>query len=595
MLNVISTLLKSGKRISLENPELQFDKRGLLVDWLANADSELIHVNKEIQMDLLFNRALPDFRPYLLSLMSHQTSWSTLHQTVDLLMEGFNSNYDPSSVLDFVDTMTRNPKLWQGRDKAVPKHEQIEYIVTFNERQIKTFIDYILAEDDQEKMCQRVKLLLQCIVCKSEHLNAMVVYALEKKNPSSKKFLQQLYLNIPPLKFLMPHIDGVYDADVQSATGCVGDKFAYYIITTITCLTNPRDFQQMSAEMELIVRKLAASHPVLMLRQLSLLATLLQGRAHMDLHVLRAEYHFHLFHQVIGILELLQPLVFDDSYKSGLQSALDCYFALLRNHGNVKETYTLIYRFMELLQAYIGANSKTAVLFIQNYYELLNDLAHQHYDLQSLQLLVQGLSMLKTRQSTAVAAIKFEPEEPSQGTSKDIKPIINRPNDQATVVVMMSPYIKNEILPQHWLELSHALRSRDIEDISIPLLEVEALTVKRPNLLEDVFDEIIRFLTHPSGSVRQTAHGLVTRWLKQSPGKFSTNSTALTSFVQCLYHEDLAVVQTALDKATDYVLCLQEYAPQIMMTMFNLGIRCKINTYTSIRRCVLALKKQHAC
>ncbi|XP_058814949.1 integrator complex subunit 1 [Topomyia yanbarensis] len=588
-INVISTLLKE---IKMENAESQFDKRGMLVDWLAEADSELIGINKELQMDLLFNRSLPEFRPYLLSLLSHQASWETLYQTIEILMESFNPSFDPSSVLDFIDAMTRNPKLWQGRDKAVPKHEQIEYILTLKENQIKTFIDYILAEAVQQRMCQRVKLLLQCIDKKFEYLSSMVEYADAKNDPSSKKFLQQLYLNIPPMKFMMPHIHGVYDADVRHATGCVGDKFAYYILTTITNLSNPRDFQQMSAEMELIVRKLSASHPVLLLRQLSVLATMLQGRAHMDLQVLRAEYHFHLFHQVIGILELLQPLVFNDCYQVGLQNALDCYFALLRNHGNVKETYTLIYRFMELLQAYISSNPKTAIEYVQKHSDLLNDLAQQHYDLQSLQQLVQGLSMLKQR---TTKAIKTEPEEPIPGTSKDSFSDDIKPSQQTTAAVMMSPYIKSEVLPQHWPELTHALRSRDIEDISLPLLEVDALTVKRPALLEDIFDEIIRFLTHSSGSVRQTAHGLVTRWLKQNPGNSSTNSTALTAFVQCLYHEDVAVVQTALDKATEYTLCLQEYAPQILKTMFNLGIGNKINTYNAIRRCVQALKKQHAC
>ncbi|XP_019564410.2 integrator complex subunit 1 [Aedes albopictus] len=598
MINVISTLLKSGHEIKMEIAELQFDKRGLLVDWLAEADSELVHVNKEIQMDMLFNRSLGEFRPYLLSLMSHQASWSTLHETVDLVMEKYNGAYDPCSVLDFINALTRNPKLWQGRDKAVPKHEQIEYIVTLSGKQIKTFIDYILAESNPEKMCDRVKLLLQCVDCKFDYLEEMVEYAVGKKHPSSKMFLQQLYLNIPPMKFLMPHVDNVYDADVRNATGCVGDKFTYYILTTIACLTVPRDFQQMSAEMELIVRKLAASHPVLLLRQMSVLATLLQGRAHMDLSVLRAEYHFHLFHQVMGILELLQPLVFEDSYKTGLQNALDCYFALLRNHGSVKETYTLIYRFMEFLHAYIGANPKMAISFIQNYSDLLNDLAHQHYDLQSLQQLVQGLSMFKQRTPTAPAAIKSEPEEPTPGTSKCVKPTTVANLDsaqQATAAIMMSTYVKNEVLPQHWQELTHAIRSREIDDISTPLQEVDALTVKRPNLLEEVFDEIIRYLTHSSGSIRQTAHSLVTRWLKQNPGNFATNSTALTAFVQCLYHEDVAVVQSALDKTTEYALCLQEYAPQILMTMFNLGITNKINTYTTIRRCVQAIKKQHAC
>ncbi|XP_055613297.1 integrator complex subunit 1 [Uranotaenia lowii] len=593
-INVISTLLTSNVDVKSEHSDMQYDNRGMLVDWLASADSELVHVNKDLQMGLLFRRGVSDYRPYLLSLMSNETSWATLHQTVEMLMDRYNENYEPSSVLDFVETITKNPKLWQGRDKGVPKHEQTEYIVVLSEPQVKTFIDYILAEADQEKISQRVKLLLQCTDGHLDYLKAMVEYADGSNHASAKNFLQQLYLNCPPMKFLMPHIKSVYDADVRAATGCVGDKFAYFILTTIACLNNARDVEnhrQTSAEMELIVRKLAASHPILLLRQLSVLSTLLQGRAHMDLSVLRAEYHFHLFHQVMGIMELLQPLIFNDSYQSGLQNALDCYFALLKNHGSVKETYTLIYRFMEFLQAYIGANPNTAVCFIQKHSDLLNDLAQQHFDLQSLQQLVQGLSMFKQQ---SLPAIESHLNEPMPGPSKerDLKPVVAQ---QSTVAVMMPPYVKNEIIPSHWPELVHALRSREIEDISLPLNEVDNLTVKRPALLEEIFDEIIRFVIHPSATVRATAHALVARWLKQNPGNFSTNSTALTAFVQCLYHEDVAIVQSALDKTTEYTLCLQEYAPQIMVTVFNLGISSKIDTYTALRRCVQAIKKQHAC
>uniref|UniRef100_A0A182JIG1 Uncharacterized protein n=1 Tax=Anopheles atroparvus TaxID=41427 RepID=A0A182JIG1_ANOAO len=523
---------------------LEGDKCGLLVDWVADADSELIRINKEQQMELLFSKSLSDSRPYLLSLLSHQASWATLHQTVDLLMGSFNASYDPSSVLDFIDTLTRNPRLWQGRDKAVPKHEQVEYIVTLTEGQSCTFIDYILAEDAVvegsgrglvRRLSQRVKLLLQCLPGKFGHLAGMVAYieGRHRGAPSAKKFLQQLYLNLPPMKFLLPSVGpAIYEADVHGVPGgSLADKFTYFIITTITALNNPRDFQTMSAEMELIVRKLAASHPTLLLRQLSVLASLMQGRAHMDLHVLRSEYHFHLFHQVMGILELLAPLVFRDCYREGLQNGLDCFFQLLRHHGTFKESYTLIFRFVEFLQAYIGANPGSAIAFVEQYGDVLTDLSHQHFDLHSLQQLVQGLSML-------------------------------RPGATG---------------------------------IAIPLMELDALTVKRPALLEDIFDDVIRFVQHPSPPIRQMAHNLVARCLKQSPGCGATNGTALIAFVQCLNHDDIAVAHSALDKSTEYTLCLQEHAPQILTAVFELGIGSRINTFNALRRCIQALKKQHAC
>ncbi|XP_053675134.1 integrator complex subunit 1 [Anopheles nili] len=631
LISVASTMLKGRSVIMTDGTDvpLEGNKCGLLVDWVADADSELIRIDKEQQMELLFSKSLADSRPYLLSLISHQASWATLHQTVELLMDQFNPTYDPTSVLDFIDTLTRNPRLWQGRDKAVPKHEQIEYIVTLNTAQSCTFIDYILAEEESiaiggpvRRLSQRVKLLLQCLSAKFTMLPRMVAYVQDQQRRDAfpragsvgRNFLHQLYLNLPPMKFVLPNVGPtLYEADMRNAPGgCVADKFTYYIITTIACLNNPRDFQTMSAEMELIVRKLAASHPTLLLRQLSVLAALLQGRAHMDLHVLRSEYHFHLFHQVMGILELLAPLVYRDCYREGLQNALDCFFQLLKHHGTFKESYTLIYRFVEFLQAYIGANPVTAIAFVEQYADVLIELSHQHFDLQSLQQLVQGLSMLRQTGATSKKQSNDIMADLDQLAAclalydgrgeRSTRPIENGHGSQpkpgscsAAAGLMLAPPARNDLLPTHWTELVALLRSRDVDEISVPLMELDALTVKRPALLEDIFDDVIRFVQHPSLAIRQMAHNLVARWLKQNPGSGTTNSTALTAFVQCLNHDDIAVAHSALDKTTEYTLCLQEHAPQILTSVFELGIGCRINTYNALRRCVQALKKQHAC
>jgi integrator complex subunit 1 len=390
----IATVLKTTEVIKSEHPT--FNKKGLLVDWLAEIDAEMISITEDLQLNLLFNKEHRDFRPYLLSLLSHQSNWSTISRTVDILLESFSPFYDPTSVLDFIDAIIRNPKLWQGRDKTVPKHEQIEYIINLKETQMHTFIEYVMAEGNSDLMNNRVKLFLQCIEMKYNVLPNIVHYVELKASPYSKSFLQHIYLNLPPMKSTLSHVQGVYDEDLRNVTTeCVGDKFVQCMLTTITSLSNQRDVQQMSQEMELVMRKSAACHPTLLLRQISMLASLIQGRAHMDLHVLRNEYHIALFHQVLGILELLQPLVFESQYRVGLHNALDCYFSLLRYHGHCKEFYSILCRFINFIQLYISVNAKQAIALIELYTELLEDLSQTHCDVNALQQLVQGLSLLK--------------------------------------------------------------------------------------------------------------------------------------------------------------------------------------------------------
>lgn len=288
----------------------QLERQGLLVDWLAEADSEMIRSNHDLQLDLLFGRSQHTFRPYLLSLLSHQSSWTTLAKVVTKLLSSYNDSYDPACVLDFIDAIIRNPKLWQGRDRAVPKHEQVEFILQMNQEQVESMVQYILKENLQRNkltLDTRIHLLLNCSDPVRLNLVKLIKFIDESRFSLQdataeeiirRKFLQHLYLNIPPIKFLPVQPKGVFDANLRPLSGCVADKLTHFVVLGINSLTNPKDWQTMAQDFELIVRKLAACHPTLMLREISVLSGLLQGKAHMDLSVLRFEHHLALFYMV---------------------------------------------------------------------------------------------------------------------------------------------------------------------------------------------------------------------------------------------------------------------------------------------------------
>ena len=164
-----------------------------------------------------------------------------------------------------------------------------------------------------------------------------------------------------------------------------------------------------------------------------------------------------------------------------------------------------------------------------------------------------------------------------------------------SAVVIIAPYSKQDPYPPHWSEVIKELSNRDYDDILVPLQELDSITMKRPILLDEVFDKILKYILHPTSNIRSTAHALLSRYLKQNPGNRSSNVSCLTTYVQCLYSSDTGIVATALEKLTEYVLCLQEFAPEILNAVFSLGITSKTNTYAQIRKCILALKKQHAC
>lgn len=613
IIDIISSVLKSIDPIKhdYESAINSMGKVGLLVDWLADIDSELVVSTRGNQLDLLFNRSLHQFRFYLLSLLSHQASWCTLQATINKLLEHFDENYDPSSVLHFIEALIRNPKLWQGRDKGTPKHEQIEYVLKMNDQQIAVFADYILTEGDVdlEKLTTRVETLLRCAPPGHFNLCKLVYYVRDCRigsDAAKKQFMQKLYLNNPSMKFSVVGIDDVYTSNAKNLTGCELDKVANYTLTTISAMSFNRDFQTMSTNMELLVRKLAASHPALLLRQLSVLATLLEGRAHMEYYILRSQHHLSLFQQVLGIVEILQPRIFEQPYKEALQQVLTCYFELFRNHGGSRDLYPLLCRFLGILLAYTQRDAHNALAFIELHAHVIQDLSMEVKHLGPLQQILQGVSLLKhmnTREIQEPNSFKSEESETKQptstvasGSAEATSSVVRSDTDNiGAAAVMLTPLNKYQTVPVNFTKLINEVLRRTGDEVLGPLQELETFTNKRTFALDAIFERLLSMISSSTSGIRNSAYVLLIRCLKQTPGCVTTNAHVLVIYLSCLRNKDSAIALSALEYLTEMVICLQEHASEILRDVFEMGMTSKHNTYDHIRRCVLALKTQHAC
>lgn len=580
--------LKSGGRQTIKSeagPAQSVDafdarKIGMLIDWLVDLDSELT-LSTKTNLEILFGRALPQFRYYLLSVLSHQASWNALHAIVSRLLSGYNDIYDSTAVVQFIASFTRNPRLWQGREKNTSKHYRMEYMLSLDDKQLKVFTDYILSEKgiDLDSLGSRVSTLLQCARPEVFDVKELVAYVQNTSTAdqdSRKRFLQQLYLAVPPMKFEVLELEDIYLADATRLHSCAADKIINNIMTAIASLSAQRDFQTMSHHMELLLRKLASTHPSLVLRQFSMLATMLQGRAHMDFHVLRAAHHIPLFVQVFGIIDSLQPYIFESSYKHSLHKALECYFTLYQNHGVIKDTFDLMYRFMEFLHVYTQKDSASAWKFIEPHTELIEDLAADNRMIMPLQQLVQGVSLLKYKQTKR--------NDADQSTDS---------GGNAASAVILAPY--NKTLNQTLTKLLAEIQHRGSDEVLGALQELEIVTTKRRVPLESIHEKLLTLIASSSASIRDSAYTLLIRYLKSNPGNMTANANTLAVYVQCLRHKETGVVISALEFLTEIVICLQEYASEILRNAFEMGVKSRMNTFEQIRKCVLALKTQHAC
>ncbi|EDW71383.1 integrator complex subunit 1 [Drosophila virilis] len=596
---------------------------GLFIDWLAEADPEIV-CTKLLKESFLFSKSCSEFRFFLLSLINHQTNWNTIERIALCLFKDYKLDYEFSTVLNYFEALTTNPNLWKGRDKYMSKNVQPNSFFKLEPLELEPFVHFVLYEGIEEvktdtnnnydfKLCSRMNLLFK-LTEKNKGLMVKVIKYVEKSlipDFLKQKILQQLYIMYPRIKFVKCCRADVQTHKLQSLKGCQADKISNNLITCLGSLIAKKDFETLSTDTELLLRKLAASHPLLFLRHLGVLSSVMQGRGQNSMKALREEHHFHRFVQILRTLELLQPTIFEDAYKNEIQTTLSCYFTFFKHHSSVKEACQMLVKFVQVLQSYINCNPSSALLFIEQYVGILTELAFKYPSIVKLQVLVQAVALLQHKSYTSSELDdeegKFEYELDYE-TKSNIKMFANEIEsfDGSTNVqdvcrvsfpaLTLGSYGKENCtdVSPHIMDLIKIIKQSNIEDVILgPLQEMECLTSKRFVFINELFERLLELIFSPSAQIRSIAFIILIRHLKHNPGNSDVNQCTLNAYIQCLRDENSSVTATAIDNLLEICILLQEHAVEILCVAFSLGIKSCLNTNNQIRKVMQTLVVQH--
>lgn len=363
--------LELGKML-LENEEVE--KTGFLIDWLSALELEMANSSgNKLQMDLLFSKKKLPYRPLLISMVLQRASWNSLHNIVTYLLDGDVLDKCPVSSLDFLTALTKSPKLWQGRDKAVPKHHHPDDVLHLKTEQVKTLVRLVLEEsrmqeDNWERnMEKRLPLILRSVGKSIVPVVNMLLQASQDKR--NQHLLLTLYMSVPRIGSYISNVNVFNDSTAMCSNSSSVDAISHTLLSALTANTRQKDWNRKSKELELCARKLTSSHPHLVLRQLPMLAGNLRGRAHYEWGVLKNRGHFVLFGQILGLMELLQPSIFQQT--ETLYSLLDSYFLLLKYHGHLKDLNVLVERLVHFLQNWMMRDIQSALKYLQQHGQTL--------------------------------------------------------------------------------------------------------------------------------------------------------------------------------------------------------------------------------
>ncbi|XP_069425771.1 integrator complex subunit 1 isoform X3 [Ovis canadensis] len=564
---------------------------GLLVDWLEMLDPEVVGSCPDLQQRLLFSRGkgkghpgpqVPSFRPYLLALLTHQSSWPTLHQCIRILLgRGREQRFDPSASLDFLWACIHVPRIWQGRDQRTPQKRREELVLRVQPAELVGLVELILAEaearsqDGDAGACgllqARLPLLLSCCRGGDEGIKKVTAHltgCVQQWGDSvlgrcSRDLLVQLYLQRPDLRVPLPDVL-LHSQGAAGSSVCKLDGLIHRFITLLADTSDSRASESRVADASMACRKLAVAHPLLLLRHLPMIAALLHGRTHLNFQEFRQQNHLTFFMHVLGVLELLQPQVFQSEHQGALWDCLLSFVRLLRNYRkSSRHLVPFASKFVRFTHKYISCSPAAAVAFLQKHLNVLHDLSLDSSDLVMLKSLLAGLS-LPSRDGGADRALDEEGEDESSAGSL---PLVS--------VYIFTPLTAAEMAPY----MKRLSRGQTVEDLLEVLSDVDEMSRRRPEILGFFSTSLQRLMSSAEESCRSLAFSLALRSIQNNPG---IAADFLPTFMYCLGSRDFEVAQTALRNLPEYTLLCQEHAGMLLHRAFLVGMYGQMDTSAQI-------------
>ncbi|NXR43278.1 INT1 protein, partial [Zosterops hypoxanthus] len=568
---------------------------GLLNDWLEMLDPEVISSCPDLQQKLLFswNKAgsqVPSFRPYLLALLTHQSSWSTLHQCIRLLLgRNREQRFDPTASLDFLWACIHIPRIWQGRDQRTPQKRREEFVLHLKASELISMVELILAEAEtryqntDEASCtliqSRLPLLLSCSHGDLENIKKVTEYltsCIQQWGSSSvgkccQDLLLQIYLQLPELLVPMPEMLLTSEGARDSST-CKLDALVHRFINLLADTSDSKSSESRVWDANMACRKLAVAHPILLLRHLPMIAALLHGRVHLNFQEFRQQNHLTFFIHVLGILELLQPQVFQNEHQAALWDCLLSFIRLLLNYRkSSRHLAAFISKFVQFIHKYITCNAQAAVSFLQKHSDPLHDLSSDNSDLAMLKSLLAGLSL----PSKSGILDRGSDEEKDDEAATGSLPLVS--------VSLFTPLTPTEMAPY----MKRLSRGQTVEDILEVLTDIDEMSRRRPEILAFFATNLQKLMSSSEDSCRNLAFSLALRSIQNNP---SIAADFLPTYMYCLGSRDFEVVQTALRNLPEYTLLCQEHAAVLLHRAFLVGMYGQIDTSSQISE---ALKILH--
>ncbi|XP_045502451.1 integrator complex subunit 1 [Colias croceus] len=517
---------------------------GLLLDWLAELHRETLCK----LMRVMFVSGGARWRPLLVTLVAQRASWRTLHACLAHLLTP-DGKWAARAVLEFAETLVNSPRIWQGRDRATPKHYTPDDTLRLTHKQLDVLIRYVGEEAWEVQQTEgmegarrrieaRLPLVLRC--CGAPHALLAAALAASHTHPL---LLLLLYMKVPKVLQVLRESSSRPSAQelkvggedlrlAARASTSATDQVSHALLTALAHHAphaHGKDHSQKAWRIEAAARAVWARVEGAGERALPLAGALLRG--------VRARHHHHL----LAALEMLPDReLFAAPASAEIHGILECFLTLVTAGEARGAAGALPHRVAALLRRYLAARPARAAALL-----------HKHRDVASH----PALSSVVSGEASASA----------------------------------SP-------PPHALAALQRRRAPP-DELTWLVQEVEAWGVRRggawggARAAGALARAVAPLAAHAHAPLRNAALSLLTKLLPAVPD----TQPGLQAILECLESPNMEVVLSVLDRLPSLVVGLQEHGAVLLSRLFELGVHSRAPVDTCLAKCVAAINLQRAC
>nr|XP_009861729.2 integrator complex subunit 1 [Ciona intestinalis] len=608
---------------------------GLLVDWLQLLDPELLAHSPTLQRKLLFESGKNDSagsslmfdQAYLLSLLAEHCNWETIHSAIKWLLSdatpdptsrNTKSTIDPKTALDFLWVVIQTPKIWQGRENKSTSVNESVLSLTID--QFCRLITYMVATEasmksDQSNSTTYLNLFsvyFSKFSQSASNVNHIVSFMLNKVKSDESIFtpiwwqlIAQMYVlqphaevwnnmvdpgtNIKDKKLSDPEIESLCDAVamVNVGSNCRTDALVCSLLNRLGYVrSSASNDSQFGASMvlssidsaydaSLILMKIAGSRPLLVLRQLPLMSSMLRGRTRHEFSEFKVLHHLPLMLNTVILLRMTSPLLFRSSHNKHTTEIMTMFWQMLKQycHRARRQMMTVLVKTLSLTHQYLNHQPTQAVALLSKHSQTLQSLIKTYHDQDHI------LPSLSSFQSAAMSSW-------TEGSSDAVRSFYiphllcpEQPISAYLELIGKNQDLENQLLVLHDFDESS---KRKIDDVTPFLSDLRRIFCKGrdPVARKLALAATLRHArSHPETTRNKILEDFISclkqhnKCLDKESDKVHLTTSFPNSVLSSISYENDVVARDVINFLPDLTVLCREEAPRILGAAFDAAVR----------------------